>query len=54
MNIVTLLRETLTQYITFNRAGVCTLVLCSLATVITSVADPDPGSGIRDPGLGAF
>ncbi len=21
---------------------------------VSSVADPDPGSGIRDPGLGAF
>ncbi len=34
----TVRRETLTQYITFKRGGVCTLVLCSLATV-TSCTD---------------
>jgi hypothetical protein len=39
MNILTVHRETLTQYITFKRGGgergVCTLVLRSLATVLT-------------------
>jgi hypothetical protein len=39
-NILTVLRETLKQYITFNRGGergVCTLVLCSLATVLSCI-----------------
>jgi hypothetical protein len=37
-------RETLTQYITFKRGGergVCTLVLCSLATVTSCVVCAD-------------
>jgi hypothetical protein len=36
---LTILRETLTQYITFNRGGRGESVLCSLATVLSCI-DP--------------
>jgi hypothetical protein len=44
---LTVLRETLTQYITFIRGerGVCTLLLCSLTTLLSCI---DPSERISD------
>ncbi len=53
-NILTVLSETLTQYITFNRGwerGVCTLALCGLASV-TSWIDPSVRTVTKSPKVG--
>jgi hypothetical protein len=52
-NILTVHRETLTQYVTFKRGsrGVCTLVLCSLATDMSCI-DPSGRIVTKSPKVG--